>query len=441
MTKKTTIIFVITTILLSLVINVSAETSQYILGGYYQLGTYNEQPIIWRCVSTNDENGILMVSDKIISFKSANLENNNNSHYEADWKTSDIRKWLNSGTQANEIINLLYSEPGFLSEQNFKESEKDVIKTISQWQPLTIDKVNLSENGITKPYITEFSRIKGHGDTELLGCIELSELRSAYKGAISRVTDTIFLLDELQIDSIINNLGTLKANSIFNPTNKVESLSSDGCYEYYLRTPCNLIGSENTLRFNSVYKDEYPILSNLSTYKLGIRPGFYLNESIAQIKSGSGTEKDPYILDGTPQDGITVYSNGEQLNFEQQPLIENDHTLVGMRAVFESLGADVSWTGENKTVTAVKDDTTIQLQIDNNIMKVNNDTVELETPARLVNDNTMVPVRAVSEALDARVEWIEDLQRVVVDEQPEWVESDWNPDWYQQAMKAGGYTR
>jgi hypothetical protein len=51
----------------------------------------------------------------------------------------------------------------------------------------------------------------------------------------------------------------------------------------------------------------------------------------------------------------------------------------------------------------------------------------------------MVPIRAVSEAFNAKVDWIEDLQRIVVDVQPEWTESDWFPDWYKQALIAGGY--
>ena len=470
-------------ILFSLTLTVSSEENKYQLGVYYQLGKYNGTPIKWCCISTNDENGILMVGDKILCFKAANAGKNDRSsiHYRDIygnnyWEESTIRTWLNSKADAGNIkwsnytpdsehilnnveiflpkdhtflwinnTNFYADEAGFLSQNNFTSSELSVLKTSNQWQALPGDKMSLATNGMDLPYVTYYIKRKGFGESEYGGGIDTSntfEMKDSYIVAMNRVNDTMFLLDPVQVNSLYEATGTFASKSLEQPSQ--EALISDsGYYGYWLRTPSNNITSANWPSINITLQliSEYGLSDDPSSaMEYGIRPGFYLNESTAQIKFGSGTENDPYILDGTPQDGITVFSNGEQLNFEQQPLIENDHTLVGMRAVFESLGADVSWTGENKTVTAVKNDTTIQLQVDNNIMQVNNDTVELETPARLVNDNTMVPVRAVSEALDARVEWIEDLQRVVVDEQPEWVESDWNPDWYQDALSAGSYT-
>lgn len=279
----------------------------------------------------------------------------------------------------------------------------------------------------------------------MIGRISLEELKDSYKGAMYRVVDTVFLLDPSQVYSIYKALNSVKVTAVEEPTERTNVGCKDEFYYYWLRTPHNDISNANYPNESislQVFRPSGNIYSSYTSMaECGVRPAFYLNESTAKIKSGSGTETDPYILDGTPQEGITVFSNGKQVDFDQQPFIENDRTLVGMRAVFESLGADVVWNGEDKTVTAVKDDTTIQLQIDNNKMQVNNDTVELEIPARLINDNAMVPIRAVSEALEARVEWVDDLQRVVVDEQPEWVESDWNPAWYQQAMIAGGYIK
>ena len=49
-------------------LNIPALASDYSAGAYYQLGKYNDTPIIWRCVG-EDENGILMVSDKILCYK------------------------------------------------------------------------------------------------------------------------------------------------------------------------------------------------------------------------------------------------------------------------------------------------------------------------------------------------------------------------------------
>ena len=50
-------------------------------------------------------------------------------------------------------------------------------------------------------------------------------------------------------------------------------------------------------------------------------------------------------------DNITVTVNGNNVSFvEITPFIENDHTLVPMREIFEALGADVQWDNETRTV-------------------------------------------------------------------------------------------
>lgn len=471
-----------TAFLMMLSVNVCAENDEYRIGAYYQLGKYNGTPIIWRCISTDDENGILMVSDKILCFKAANAGKNDKEsvHGYKDiygssfWEESTIRQWLNSTADAGEIewlnyppnkehiqtqysisgyndgvatycnVNFYAEEAGFLSQNNFTESELSVLKTANQWQALPGDRLDLATNNVPFPYVTYYIKRKGHGDSEYGGGIDFSspiEMKESYTGAMNRVSDTVFLLDPSQINSLYEATGEFAAEAVVPPLPE-SRITENGIYSYWLRTPDNNVTSANYPSGSNVFQvmseDGLGMATSSGTEK-GVRPAFYLNEASVQIKSGSGTEYDLYILDGTPQNGIAVFSNGEQVNFEQEPYIENDHTLVGMRGAFESLGAEVDWNVEDKTVTAVKDDIKIQLQIDSNIMQVNNESVELETPARLVNDNTMVPIRAVSEAFGARVEWVADLQRVAVDEQPEWVGTDWQPDWYIQAMIGGSY--
>ena len=110
---------------------------------------------------------------------------------------------------------------------------------------------------------------------------------------------------------------------------------------------------------------------------------------------------------------ITVYINNEQLNFDIYPITEKDRTLVPMRAIFEALGAEVEWENETQTATATKDGITVSVTIDSNKMQKNGEEIELDVPARLVEDSrTLVPLRAVSEAFGCQVEWDEELQRV-----------------------------
>lgn len=111
---------------------------------------------------------------------------------------------------------------------------------------------------------------------------------------------------------------------------------------------------------------------------------------------------------------ITVTVDGVLVNFDQPPILENDRTLVPLRAIFEALGAKVDWIEETQTVLAKKRTNTISLTIGSDELYKNGTSTRLDVPAKVLNDRTLVPVRAVSEALDAQVTWDESLNRVVI---------------------------
>ena len=76
-----------------------------------------------------------------------------------------------------------------------------------------------------------------------------------------------------------------------------------------------------------------------------------------------------------------------------------------MRSLFETLGAKVNWDNKNKSVTAVRGETTIYLKINSKQAKVNGKTVQLDVAPKIIDSKTMIPVRFVSEALGAKVNW------------------------------------
>lgn len=129
-------------------------------------------------------------------------------------------------------------------------------------------------------------------------------------------------------------------------------------------------------------------------------------------------------------EGISVYLNGKQLSFEQEPIIRNDFTLVPFRTIFEELDMTVQWFGDEKRVTAEKEGTAITLFIDKPVMYVNNQSVTLETPPIIYNDFTLVPLRAVSEAAGADVEWEEATRTVKITAQ----ESEFD-NWAKEVLK------
>lgn len=94
-------------------------------------------------------------------------------------------------------------------------------------------------------------------------------------------------------------------------------------------------------------------------------------------------------------------------------LIEG-RTLLPLRSIFESLGAKVIWNGKTKTVTAIKDNTKIELTLDSKVALINNESKTLDIPAQLINNSTMVPVRFVGEALNADVDWESKTQTAVI---------------------------
>ena len=100
-----------------------------------------------------------------------------------------------------------------------------------------------------------------------------------------------------------------------------------------------------------------------------------------------------------------VMLNGQQLSFDVPPIIENSRTLVPLRTIFEAMGAAVNWNATSSTVTATKGSATIILPVGSRVATVNGQNVTLDVPAKIVNSRTLVPLRFVSESLGAQVDW------------------------------------
>jgi len=110
----------------------------------------------------------------------------------------------------------------------------------------------------------------------------------------------------------------------------------------------------------------------------------------------------------------TVILDNQQLSFDVSPTIENGRTLAPLRAIFEALGADVDWDGQTRTVTAIKDNAQIKLQIGFTTAYKNGSPVQLDVPAKIINDRTLVPLRFVSEALGAKFDWYGPTQTITI---------------------------
>ncbi|MCR4399927.1 MAG: stalk domain-containing protein [Syntrophomonadaceae bacterium] len=110
----------------------------------------------------------------------------------------------------------------------------------------------------------------------------------------------------------------------------------------------------------------------------------------------------------------SVQIEGRPMYFDGAPVIENGRVLVPMRAIFEGLGASVSWDAATRTVTAVRLATEIKLSVGQWYALKNGAVLPLDVPARIIAGRTMVPIRFVSEALGAQVSWDAATQSVSI---------------------------
>ena|GEM_PF-1814049 len=114
---------------------------------------------------------------------------------------------------------------------------------------------------------------------------------------------------------------------------------------------------------------------------------------------------------------IRVLLNGEIIEFDVPPQIIDNRTMVPMRPIFEAFGMEIDWDGDTQTVTAIQADIVIIMQVGNVTISVSGADVVLDVPPQLVDNRTLVPVRAVAEGLDANVGWNSDTRTVTINTQ------------------------
>lgn len=109
-----------------------------------------------------------------------------------------------------------------------------------------------------------------------------------------------------------------------------------------------------------------------------------------------------------------VNLDDKQLLFDIPPIIEDGHTLVPLRPLFEAMGATVLWDQSTQTVSATKNGTTVVLQIGSTSPTINGQVKQLEVSARIVNGRTLAPLRFVAEAFGASVGWESTTQTITI---------------------------
>lgn len=100
-----------------------------------------------------------------------------------------------------------------------------------------------------------------------------------------------------------------------------------------------------------------------------------------------------------------VMIDGLSVAFDVQPVIQNGRTMVPFRAVAEALNVKVSWDSTAQTISAADAKTSIWLQIGNQTARVNDSPVSLDVPPQILGGRTLIPLRFFSEAFNCKVAW------------------------------------
>jgi len=110
--------------------------------------------------------------------------------------------------------------------------------------------------------------------------------------------------------------------------------------------------------------------------------------------------------------------NGDNMEIDSgrntSPLIVENRTLVPIRAIIEALGGDVSWDEETQTVSLTMDKNVITLVIGSDKAIVNETEKSLDVSPRVINERTMLPIRFIAESFGFSVDWNESEQRITI---------------------------
>ncbi|AOT68680.1 copper amine oxidase N-terminal domain-containing protein [Geosporobacter ferrireducens] len=112
-----------------------------------------------------------------------------------------------------------------------------------------------------------------------------------------------------------------------------------------------------------------------------------------------------------------IVSKNMKMKFDIPPVIKDGRTLIPVRALTEAFGATVNWNSDTKEVTIIKGDGEIILKIDSKIAYVNGQEVAIDAPAEIVNKRTVIPLRFIVESLGLTVDWDEEAETIeIIDE-------------------------
>lgn len=149
------------------------------------------------------------------------------------------------------------------------------------------------------------------------------------------------------------------------------------------------------------------------TLLLSTTIGTTLNSNLVLAKTESTSNKE-----------IVVMYNGEKMEFDTEPIIKDGSTLVPFRAIFENMGTMVYYDPTEKTILGITETgNMVKHQVGTNSAFLNHQEIKFTSSSEVINDRTLIPIRMVSELLEADVNWTNKTRTVTIEKE----EVDSNP--------------
>lgn len=111
---------------------------------------------------------------------------------------------------------------------------------------------------------------------------------------------------------------------------------------------------------------------------------------------------------------IDVTINGEPLATDTPAQLVDDCTMVPLRDFYEALGATVEWDSTQDMAIITKDDTVVTYALNSIVAEVSGDSVTLDAPMQIVDDTAFVPARFAAESLGGELVWDDATQSVAI---------------------------
>lgn len=163
---------------------------------------------------------------------------------------------------------------------------------------------------------------------------------------------------------------------------------------------------------SEVYLDEDEITLSLGTYMLDVNIGGDGYSVKLHVTAPDIVYVPEPQAPALPEASVTL--NGSPLILDQSAVIIDGRVMVPVRAIFEAMGLTLDWNDTTKTATATKEGVVIVMSIDNKVTYVNGEAHVLDVPPQIIGGRTMVPVRFVSESMGAEVTWDDVNKNVII---------------------------